>query len=1593
MTTSQTDQLEMIRDEQNNEQMRMFGSSPFNDALKALEAQAKTTREKGDKFEALTKAFLEQDSLYKEQFTKLWFWRDWPLRAGRPDTGIDLVAENADDGEYTAIQCKFYAANEYISKADLDTFISASGVTVTGGPRFTKRLFISTTTRWSRNAEEALLQEVPIARLGIADFENSSIDWTQYDIGTPTRMVQREKKSPREHQREAIVAVLKGFEEHDRGKMIMACGTGKTFTALRIAEQQTKPGDTILFLAPSITLVSQSLREWGNEATEPMQVHAVCSDTKVSRVGDEDSSDTGRYDIVAPATTDADTLLQNVKKSKSINRRTVIFSTYQSLDVISEAQAKGLGEIALVICDEAHRTTGVTLASKDESSFIRVHNNDHIQADKRLYMTATPRIYGQQSITKAAQADATLTSMDDQRVYGPEFYRFTFAQAVEAGQLCDYRVLVFGVDESAVSRELQAVMTAGNLSLNDAGKLLASWNAMAKLKSEYEQFEQDPDPMQSVVAFARRIRESKEFVSTFNGMAENHEGPRDKRAYRADHVDGNHNALERARKLEWLADNSDECHVLSNARCLTEGVDVPALDAILFLSPRSSQIEVVQAVGRAMRRSDATGKKFGYIVIPITVPPQENYEKVILDSRYNPTFQVLQALKSHDEDFYDSINQIDLRENKKISVAIFTDDSTTSEDDTRIDREGNEETQAALDLEVTGKIREALFARIVDSLTDKHYYTKWAEETARINAQYEERIKGLLETDKDGVQKDFREFHSSLKQELNDGITEEKAISLLAQHLVTRPVFDALFSEFQFAKHNPVAQAMERIIERLRFEHGTDAETKELEGFYKSIQRRIQYVDSAEKKQRIIADLYGTFFEKALPKEADAMGMVYTPVEAVDYVVRSVEDVLVSEFGTSISARGVHIMDPFIGTGTFLTRLLSSGLIPPEDIERKYSAELHANDITLLAYYIATVNVEMTFHASAEPTEYIPFKGIVFADSFEARENRVSPRLNDRFFQTNNERLNLQNDQDIRVIMSNPPWSVGQNRQNDDNQNRVYPKLRERIAKTYSAASNATLKRNAYDTYLQAIRMASDRIAESKQGGIIAFVLNGGFIDSKSADGFRKTIVKEFNSIYCLNLRGDANTSGESRKREGGGIFAEGSKAGVALLLLAKKPGNSPGATIRYRDIGDYLNREEKLAILSKSRLAETDWVIINPNAEGDWINQRDPGFQTLTPLYGEKGSIFKVSSTGINTNRDAWCYGFSKVRVGENTRRMMEWYNSQIPSKNPDKDPTKFSWSDNVLKMAAKGTRLSHDSTRLVNSEYRPFTKQIVYFDRCVVERVSQQEKIFPEPESQNLGIALNSKDKNSPLSCLMLDTLPNLHTIGDTQFLARWVYEKALLGDGYERVSNINEEAVKKFKSNLGTENVTEDDIFHYVYAVLHHKTYQTKYATNLSKETARIPLPTSLEGFNQFIRAGKELSDLHINYETTEPYDLIEDVKGNPSLLVQYRVTGRKMSHPGKRGDEDESALEYNDFITLRGIPAKAYRYVVGQYSALRWLRERYVITTDKDSGIIDDPNDWAVEHGDPRYIIDLIKRVVTVSVKTVDIVDNLPVLPTA
>ena len=1578
----------------------------FYDVLTDLAADAQSLAEKGRSFELLVKAFLEQDKGQSQRFGRVWLWADWPGNGGRHDTGIDLVAEERETGALAAIQCKFYLPGSYIGLEEVNKFLTAYGTTP-----FSGGIFVSPSDRWTGNAEAALLdRDKPVQRWGPEVFEQSSIDWATFDLERPAYLTRRPAKVLRPEQERAKADVLAGFQERSRGKLIMACGAGKTLTALRIAEEVAGPGGVALFLTPSISLLSQSLNDWANDAVLPLKPYAVCSDLRAGKGrGRDDDEDMAPYDLAETPSTDPARLAARFKagQSSAAGQLTVVFSTYQSLNVIAAAQKQGLPQFDLIVCDEAHRTTGVSLVGKEESNFRQVHSDAFVQGKKRLYMTATPRIFGDRVKRQARESNLTtaIASMDDESLYGPEFHRLSFGQAAEMGILTPYKVVILNVDlVQEVGVNLDALLSDDKSAVNmdNGARMVGSWNGLGKQASRGADFSEDPAPAKRAVAFSNSIRQSKNFAEYFPQVIELcRQGGQAQNALRCvvEHVDGTQNAMERAQRLAWLRQEPEPgvCKVLSNARCLTEGVDVPALDAILFMEPRRSDIDVVQAVGRVMRK--APGKQYGYIILPIAQAPGANPQETLSSGAYRAVWQVINAIAAHDDRFEAVINQLALarereREGNGKDYTGETDIGGESGD-----REGTPEERAfqmMLQFDGTAALRDAVLARVVDRYSDPGYWEKWADNIREIAQRHEARIRALLDNGDAEVRPVFDQYLAGLRNNLNDGIAEDEAIGMLSQHLITKPVFDALFVDYAFADRNPVSRAMQATIDCLQ-KRGLEKETEGLEGFYRDVRIRARGVTSAAGKQQIVAELYERFLKRALPETADRLGIVYTPVPVVDYIIRSVEDALQAEFGLSVSSEGVHIIDPFVGTGTFITRLLQSGLIQPEDLPRKYAAELHANEIMPLAYYVAAINIEATYRDAADLSRYEPFPGIVFTDTFQSYEPDGS--LDAALFPTNSERIERQRGLDIRVVLGNPPWSIGQSSENDANKNRVYPHLRQRIGDTYAKKSIARSQQSLYDTYIQAIRWASDQVQKSETGGVVAFVTNGGFISSYSADGLRKTLAKEFHAVYCLDLRGDARTSGERRRREGGGVFDYGSRAAVAILLLVKKPGDSPGATIHYRDIGDYLTRQQKLATLSRSRLAETDWQVITPNEYGDWINQRTADFNRLFPLYGE-GGIFTLNSLGIKTNRDAWLCNFSKATVAEKTASMIEFFNSQVPTDNPDLDPTKFSWTDSALAMARKGVQLKHDVSRIIPSVYRAFCRQNTYFDRSVVERVYRQEYIYPRAGVDNIGILVSERDKSQLLSCLMTDILPNLSTLGTTsKYLPRYRFIAAGNGDAIqqpdgtaelERVSNISSDALAKFREHYAEDAISEDDLFYYVYGVLHHPGYRDTYADDLKLEPARIPLAATAADFRAFAAAGRELAELHINYETAEPYPLAETyaVGWAADDPAAYRV--RKMAYGGAARNPDKSALRYNAGITLSGLPERAQQYRLGSRSALDWLLDRYQVKTDGASGIVNDPNDWAAETGNPRYILDLVKRVATVSVRTVDIVAGLPEL---
>ena len=1591
--------------------------SSFQDVLEILDEKTTSNTEKGAVFEQLVKAFLEEDKAQSKRFDRLWMWSDWPGNNNEHDTGVDIVARERDSGDLVAIQCKFYSPSTTIGLTELNKFLAKYSTTP-----FSSGIFVSTSWRWGKNAENALLnRDKPVIRWGPDIFQNSSIDWKNFSLMRPNALIRRETKKIRDYQHRALEDTLEGFKTNDRGKLIMACGTGKTFTALRIAERQAGPGKTVLFLTPSISLLSQSLLDWANDADLPLKLFAVCSDTKAGR-RPGDYEDISHYDLAYPATTDASRLKSRLDLTDRSGAMTVIFSTYQSLDVIADAQKAGFAKLDLVICDEAHRTTGVSLVGNDsESNFQRVHNNDFISADKRLYMTATPRIYGDRAKRKANDNLFTIASMDDETKYGPEFHRLGFGQASELGILAPYKVVIFNVDMEQVGIDLDEHLSdeSSPINMSNAASMVGCWNGLGKRGASGFDFSTDPLPATRAVAFSNRISESELFEKHFpmivesciSAAGENAENPLQ---CQVRHVDGTQNALERANHLAWLRQEPDPgtCKILTNARCLTEGIDVPALDAILFLHPRRSEIDVVQAVGRVMRKAE--GKNFGYIILPIAQAPNASAEDTLRSSAYKAVWQVINAISAHDDRFEAQINQLALMkpgpqkewtDGGGIGGGGLIDGGEETWDDIEI--------QGTLPLIIAGSVelRDAILARIVNKYADPGYWEKWATDVRGIAERHEARIRALLNRANSDVRPIFDGFLTGLRQNLNDGITEEDAIGMLSQHLVTKPVFDALFEDYTFAQSNPVSQAMQSTLESLQ-ERGLEKETEGLENFYRDVRVCVRGVTDAASKQRIIAELYQRFFKLALPDTASKLGIVYTPVEVVDYIVRSVEDLLNREFGASLSNDGVHVLDPFVGTGTFMTRLMRSGIIRPEDLKRKYDKELHANDIMLLAYYVAAINIESTYHDLMEAEKYHPFNGIVLTDTFQSYEE--GDPMDEVLFPHNNERIERQKGLDIRVILGNPPWSATDNRR--------YRTIDQKVKQTYAERSRTAHLSALYDPYVKAIRLASDRIQESQTGGIVAFVTNGGFIDSNSFDGFRKAVAEEFHDVYCYNLRGDQRTSGEKSRQEGGKVFGQESRAAVAIVLMVKKPKKSDGATIHYRDIGDYLDRDEKLTLLRDSRLSDTQWSIIKPNEAGDWINQRSESFTALRPLsqQGERVDgnkmepIFRKETLGLQTGRDAWSYNSSLQRLRGHIQSSIAFYNQQVEEfikTNPSgsaqqrnakakalakQDPHQFHWREEVYRDLANGRRFDWKEEDFVTSVYRPFFKQHLYFNRNLNCRVRLFPEIFPKQGGENTGICLVDKAAGSPFFALATDSIPDAHLTGDTIYFPRWHYVPVDTPTETEtpelvRTSNINLNALPQFREHYDDEEISEDDLFYYAYGVLHSQQWRDIFADDLSKTPPHIPMAATAVDFRAFVVAGKELAGLHTNYESVDPYPLLETTgpEWDPDSPDAYRVT--KMAYLGPPRNPDKSGIVCNANITLSCIPDQAHHYRLGSRSALDWLIERYQIRTDTKSGITDDPNDWATEHGDPRYIIDLIKRITTVSVRTIEIVQGLPELP--
>ncbi len=1561
-------------------------------------------RHKGSLFEKISKQFLqEHDSANEYESIKL--WSDWELRGKERDRGIDMVITTTSK-EYIAVQCKFHQNS--ISLNDIATFLTQlqSGV---GEVRFKKGIIIST-SHLSSNALNAIEQirstgmGIDIDEITEEDFIYSRIDWEKFDpTKTEDELPLCDKKKPRSHQIEAINATKEYFSDpkNARGKLIMACGTGKTYTSLKIMEA-LDPKIT-LFLAPSIALLSQTFREYAQEKSDPFYASIVCSDDKVGKSKDEDNDDIKFSELPIKASTRLEDILSVYEKAQKENKRFIIFSTYQSALRIKEAQEAGLGEIDLIICDEAHRTVGAMYSNNerdDKNAFTLCHSDENIKAKKRLYMTATPKVYSESSKAKAKESDNVIYSMDDAQIFGEEIYTLNFSKAIALDLLTDYKVIILAVRKenlsgvtNSVNKKISQLKAEGTkldkklINNEFVCKIVGTHKGLAKQdlivlddknKEDHNlQNQYDTAPSQRAINFCKSINTSKNIKDSFETIMECYDEELKKKSFKnlkisIDHVDGTMNCKDRLEKLENLNQfEPNTCKVLSNARCLSEGVDVPALDSVIFFDGKSAMVDIIQAVGRVMRK--AKRKKRGYIILPIALEESEikNLDEAVNNTNFKNIWKVIKALRSHDSSLVDEATF-------KEKIKIFGSDDGKKQNDEK----------TLFDAILLQDLADAVYNVMPTKLGDRNYWENFTKKTGNIAKTLNGRLKNIFDKNPEF----FHGFLTSLRDNIHQNIKEDEALDMITSHIITKPIFDAIFGD---NIKNPIAKALDKMVLKLS-DLGLEGETKDLKNLYESVKTEATHAKSQKSQQELIKNLYNTFFKEAFRKQSEKLGIVYTPIEVVDFILRATNGILKKHFNTDFNDQSITIFDPFTGTGSFIARLLSkeNALISDEALKEKFQKNLFAFDIVLLSYYIALINI--TQAAQNRDSSLKNFKNIALTDSLDYLEEKsakgVIPGFED--LKENQEIKNTMEKQNIRVIIGNPPYSAGAKSENDNNQNLTHPKLEKWVYETYGKNSTAKVGATTRDTLIQSIRMASDLL---KDKGVLGFVVNGSFIDSKSADGFRKCVAQEFAHLYALNLRGNTRTSGEVSKKEGGKIFDSGSRATIAIVFFVKDK-SVPNNTIHYYEVEDYLKREAKLNLLAGfENLESVPFKEITPNAKGDWINQREDDFEKLIPLKRDKtnDSIFDLNSNGVATNRDPWVYNFSPKILTQSVQKCIDTYNADLKRFNArfreafkqrtkgikpadlykhlnDKeittDKTKIAWTRSLKKEFIKNTNLPESSMERIRlALYRPFNKQWLYFDKNLNEEQYQLPKIFPDKSAYNVVINTSSMASRN-FSCLIANE------ITDSQMANNQAYPLYYYDDWGNRYNAISGYALNLFRRHYKDDSIVEEEIFYYIYAIFHHKGYLKKYKNSLAKEAPRIALS---EDFKELSVLGKELGELHLNYENGEMHDSVEYITlMNAEVEGYYDVVQMKKD---KKGDR----IQYNHHITITKIPQKAFDYVVNGKSAIDWVIERYQKTMDKESLIENNPNDYA----GGKYVFELLCRVIKLSEKSVDLIEKI------
>ena len=1406
--------------------------------LELLEHRFETPQSRGKAFERLMQqAFRRHPDVYGPQrFKNVWRWMEWPDRQAHGyggDVGIDLVAEQTESagGGLCAIQTKAHMEAR-IDKKAVDSFISASA-----GSAFSARLLVLTAPLTAQ-ARTMVEQAVPRCEvLHRSDLESWPVNWVEcLDDPERLRFAPRARHTPKPFQREAVAKVLRGFGEHDRGRLVLPCGTGKSVVSLWIAERLVGRGGRVLYLVPSIALMNQTMREWAQQRdlAVPHRYIGVCSDTRAGHIAE----DAPLAELAMPVTTDPDRIASQLSVEDP-SSMTVVFCTYQSLSLIADAQTDGglfgsAPEFDLALCDEAHRTTGIedTATPKTSKSAKRtitpysfIHDPNAVRAAKRLYMTATPRIYTEAVRSRVEDKGSfDVYSMDDPAVYGPEMYRMSFGEAVEGGHLTDYKVLVIAVAENPVLDAFDNIVVEDDrpFSIRDAVRFAGCWDGLADPTTTTAEGRVTGalDPGHSAkraIAFTNRIRQSQLVEHYWNpvvdAMATAVHGRRGGNVELLDcevrHVDGSKNALERADTIAWLRSGDPEggCRIVTNARCLTEGIDVPALDAVIFLEPKQSQIDVIQAVGRVMRRAEH--KHAGYVILPVVVPSGSSLldDRVLSGSDFKAVWKVLKALRSHDERLDVEINTADLTGRPPITVlpSGLCDKCGRATGECECDAGSGD----GKPLQPQLPFEHAIASQLVKACGDRQYWDRWGREVARITNTITGHVRAAVEGDADLAEK-FNQFSAQMVATIGGHLPAGDLAVMVAQHVVTMPVFDALFAGSGFADRNPISMALNELLDEFKAKDiRLRDETVELDRFYDSVRTRLSGAADSDARLKIMLEVYESFFKEAMPADIQRLGIVYTPVELVDFILRSADAVLLKEFGRGLTSEGVHILDPFTGTGTFINRLLTQTnshgqpLIAEVDLTRKFInthnpfvpggtvQEIHANEIVLLAYYLAAIKIEEGYRDRTG--DYQPFSGIVLTDTY-AHDPAKLPGTGAIGY--NSARAKQQDELPIQVIIANPPWSAGQKSSGDDNPRPEYPEIEQRVRGTYGKRHKEITGRGAGPSsgnlYVEAFRWACDRLdnpdGDRTRPGIVAFVHPNSLSNAPSLIGMRAALRDEFSDIYVVNLLGDAMKSGDEYRREGDKIFGQGSRNGVQITVLVRNPDKDPAqpAVLHYATVPEYSTQKEKFAWLAQLGDVTSDQFETVPvNDAHDWMNLTDGTFENLLPVCaagktnqnGQQAAL--VHALGAKTNCDTYVYSFSYDGLASRMNALIDAYeyarhlvmhgiSIEDATRNDELETIK--WTHTLKQSLKNNEEIEFDETRIREVLYRPFTKLWLYEDHRILSQAKATSDLFPRPDAGGGGggaeaICLVSPNNRSLFGAIATDCLADLCAVGTNQ------------------------------------------------------------------------------------------------------------------------------------------------------------------------------------------------------------------------------------